>query len=98
MSKLTNQSTWFSDNEKNWNDRANLHMAGDYCGLRRLLAEPDAISAELALDIGRFGDLAGKQVVPRWDGHDWICPSRRRASCGPRPVPDFSGPRARHCR
>lgn len=63
MSKLTNQSTWFSDNEKNWNDRANLHMAGDYCGLRRLLADPDAISAELALDIGRFGDLAGKQVM-----------------------------------
>lgn len=63
MSKLTNQATWFSDNEKNWNDRANLHMAGDYCGLSRLLADPDAISAELALDIGRFGDLAGKQVM-----------------------------------
>ncbi len=63
MSKLTNQATWFSDNEKNWNDRANLHMAGDYCGLRRLLADPDAISAELALDIGRFGSLAGKQVM-----------------------------------
>lgn len=63
MSKLTNQAAWFSDNEKNWNDRANLHMAGDYCGLRRLLADPDAISAELALDIGRFGDLAGKQVM-----------------------------------
>ena len=63
MSKLTNQATWFSDNEKNWNDRANLHMAGDYCGLSRLLADPDAISAELALDIGRFGGLAGKQVM-----------------------------------
>lgn len=63
MSKLTNQVTWFSDNEKNWDDRANLHMAGDYCGLRRLLADPNAISAELALDIGRFGDLAGKQVM-----------------------------------
>lgn len=63
MSKLTNQAAWFSDNEKNWDDRANLHMAGDYCGLRRLLADPNAISAELALDIGRFGDLAGKQVM-----------------------------------
>lgn len=63
MSKLTNQAAWFSDNEKNWNDRANLHMAGDYCGLSRLLADPDAISEELALDIGRFGDLAGKQVM-----------------------------------
>lgn len=63
MSKLTNQAAWFSDNEKNWNDRANLHMAGDYCGLSRLLADPNAISAELALDIGRFGDLAGKQVM-----------------------------------
>lgn len=63
MSKLTNQAAWFSDNEKNWDDRANLHMAGDYCGLSRLLADPDAISEELALDIGRFGDLAGKQVM-----------------------------------
>ncbi len=63
MSKLTNQAAWFSDNEKNWDDRANLHMAGDYCGLSRLLADPNAISAELALDIGRFGDLAGKQVM-----------------------------------
>ena len=63
MSKLTNQAAWFSDNEKNWDDRANLHMAGDYCGLSRLLADPDAISAELALDIGRFGGLAGKQVM-----------------------------------
>lgn len=63
MSKLTNKAVWFSDNEKNWDDRANLHMAGDYCGLSRLLADPKAISAELALDIGRFGDLAGKQVM-----------------------------------
>lgn len=63
MSKLTNQAAWFSDNEKNWDDRANLHMVGDYCGLSRLLADPNAISAELALDIGRFGNLAGKQVM-----------------------------------
>ena len=64
MSKLTNQSTWFSDNEKNWNDRANLHMAGDYCGLRRLLAEPDAISAELASTLGALATLpASKSCI-----------------------------------
>ena len=38
-------------------------MAGNYCDYQRLLEDPTAISAELAQDIERFGDLAGKEVI-----------------------------------
>ena len=38
-------------------------MAGNYCDYQRLLEDPTAISAELAQDIERFGDLTGKEVI-----------------------------------
>lgn len=63
MSEPTERARWFSDNEKNWDDRAELHMTGDYCGYQRLLEDPTAISAELAQDVGRFGDLTGRHVI-----------------------------------
>ena len=63
MSEPTERARWFSDNEKNWDDRAELHMTGDYCGYQRLLENPTAISAELAQDVERFGDLTGRHVI-----------------------------------
>ena len=63
MTETNSQAQWFSDNEQNWDDRAELHMAGNYCDYQRLLEDPTAISAELAQDIERFGDLTGKEVI-----------------------------------
>ena len=63
MTETNSQAQWFSDNEQNWDDRAELHMAGNYCDYQRLLEDPTAISIELAQDIERFGDLAGKDVI-----------------------------------
>ena len=63
MTETSRRAQWFSDNERNWDDRAELHMAGNYCDYQRLLEDPTAISAELAQDIERFGDLAGKEVI-----------------------------------
>ena len=63
MTETNSQAQWFSDNEQNWDDRAELHMAGNYCDYQRLLEDPTAISAELAQDIERFGDLTGKDVI-----------------------------------
>ena len=63
MTETSRRAQWFSDNERNWDDRAELHMAGNYCDHQRLLEDPAAISDELAQDIERFGDLAGKEVI-----------------------------------
>lgn len=63
MTDTSRQAQWFSDNEHNWDDRAELHMAGNYCDYQRLLEDPTAISAELAQDIERFGDLTGTDVI-----------------------------------
>ncbi|WP_399499462.1 hypothetical protein [uncultured Actinomyces sp.] len=63
MTETSRRAQWFSDNERNWDDRAELHMAGNYCDYQRLLEDPTAISAELAQDIERFGDLTGKEVI-----------------------------------
>ena len=38
-------------------------MGGGYSGLEELIADPAGISDELAQDIGRFGDLTGKDVI-----------------------------------
>ncbi|KFJ06145.1 class I SAM-dependent methyltransferase [Bifidobacterium tsurumiense] len=54
---------YFKDNEANWDDRAQAHMSGDYGGVNELLADPQAISMQLAQDIERFGDLRGKDVL-----------------------------------
>ena len=63
MTDTSGRAHWFSDNERNWDDRAELHMAGNYCDYQRLLEDSTAISAELAQDIERFGDLTGKEVI-----------------------------------
>ena len=63
MTETNSHAQWFSDNERNWDDRAELHMAGNYCDYQRLLEDPTAMSAELAQDIERFGDLADKDVI-----------------------------------
>lgn len=57
------ESKWFEDNEANWDDRAELHMAGGYSGIDALIEDGSAISPELAQDIDRFGDLHGKSVI-----------------------------------
>ena len=63
MTETNSHAQWFSDNERNWDDRAELHMAGNYCDYQPLLEDPTAMSAELAQDIERFGDLTGKDVI-----------------------------------
>lgn len=63
MTETNSQAQWFSDNERNWDDRAELHMTGNYYDYQHLLEDPTAISAELAQDIERFGDLTGKEVI-----------------------------------
>jgi 2-polyprenyl-3-methyl-5-hydroxy-6-metoxy-1,4-benzoquinol methylase len=63
MTETNRHAQWFSDNEQNWDDHTELHMAGNYCDYQRLLEDPTAISIELAQDIERFGDLAGKDVI-----------------------------------
>lgn len=57
-------------------------MAGNYCDYQRLLEDPTAISAELAQDIERFGDLTGKEAIHLQChvGTDTIGFSRRVAS------------------
>nr|WP_303771784.1 macro domain-containing protein [Schaalia odontolytica] len=40
MTDTSRQAQWFSDNEHNWDDRAELHMAGNYCDYQRLLEDP----------------------------------------------------------
>ena len=57
------ESQWFEDNEANWDDRAELHMAGGNSGINELIEDKSAISPELAQDIDRFGDLHGKNVI-----------------------------------
>lgn len=56
-------SDWFADNEANWDDRARVHMSGNYCGAHDLIADPKSITSELAQDIHRFGSLEGKHVI-----------------------------------
>ena len=61
MTETSRKAQWFSDNERNWDDRAELHMAGNYCDYQHLLEDPTAISAELG------------QVL--WSGVIVLCPS-----------------------
>lgn len=53
---------WFDDNRANWDDRAALHEASGY-GIAALIQDPSAVSPELAQDLPRFGDLAGRDVI-----------------------------------
>ncbi|SDM57764.1 class I SAM-dependent methyltransferase [Actinomyces ruminicola] len=53
---------YFADNRANWDDRAVLHEASGY-GIAELLASPTAITAEIAPDRERLGDLSGMDVV-----------------------------------
>mgnify|MGYP002717684384 CR=1 FL=1 len=54
--------SWFADNQANWDSRAHAHMFGNYGGKDELIADKTAISSVLAVDVDRFGDLAGKSV------------------------------------
>ena len=94
MTETNSHAQWFSDNEHNWDDRAELHMAGNYCDYQRLLEDPTAMSAELAQDIERFGDLTGKDVIHLQChvGTDTIGFARRGASR----VIGLTCPRAQH--
>lgn len=55
-------SRWFDENRLNWDDRAALHQASGY-GIESLVSAPEAISATLARDRERLGDLTGKDVI-----------------------------------
>lgn len=58
----SNTQKWFADNQANWDSRAQAHMFGNYGGKDELLADPHAISRDLARDMHRFGSLTGKGV------------------------------------
>lgn len=60
---MLTETEWFADNQANWNDRARTHMSGNYYGANELITNPESISAELAQDIHRFGNLNGKSVI-----------------------------------
>ncbi len=60
---MLTETEWFADNQANWNDRARTHMSGNYYGVNELITNPESISAELAQDIHRFGNLNGKSVI-----------------------------------
>lgn len=53
---------WIADNRANWDDRAALHEAAGY-GIERLVGDPEHISAEVAQDRERLGDLTGQDVI-----------------------------------
>lgn len=74
--------SWFADNQANWDSRAHAHMFGNYGGKDELIADKTAISSVLAVDIDRFGDLAGKSVchLQCHVGTDTIGFARRGAS------------------
>ncbi|WP_350258379.1 class I SAM-dependent methyltransferase [Scrofimicrobium sp. R131] len=59
---MSSVSQWFADNQSNWNDRAAQHEAAGY-GIAELVANPDAVSSELAPDLPRFGSLTGRDVL-----------------------------------
>ena len=63
MTETSRKAQWFSDNERNWDDRAELHMAGNYCDYQHLLEDPTAISAELAQDIENLAISRAKEVI-----------------------------------
>lgn len=52
----------FADNRANWDDRAALHEAAGY-GIEDLVADGAHISAEVAQDRERLGDLHGQDVI-----------------------------------
>lgn len=52
----------FADNRANWDDRSAVHEASGY-GIEELVADPAAISPELAQDRERLGDLTGLDVI-----------------------------------
>ena len=56
------RSTLFEDNRNNWDDRAALHQASGY-GIQELVDDPLALSATLAPDVPRLGDLTGTDVI-----------------------------------
>lgn len=63
MSDTSQRQVWFSNNEANWDGRADIHMNGGYHDIDRLVSDPGAVTKELAQDVHRLGDLAGKDVV-----------------------------------
>lgn len=54
---------WLSDDKANWNDRAALHEGSDFYRINELIGDPSAITQELSLDLPRFGDLTGRDVI-----------------------------------
>lgn len=60
---MSKQEKWFSDNEANWDGRADIHINGGYQGIDDLVSDNSAITPELAQDTHRFGDLSGKDVI-----------------------------------
>ncbi|MBE6483165.1 MAG: class I SAM-dependent methyltransferase [Actinomycetaceae bacterium] len=59
---IADNDRYFADNRSNWDDRAALHEASGY-GIDALLASPTAISADIAPDRERLGDLTGLDVA-----------------------------------
>lgn len=59
---MADHAEHFADNRANWDDRAAVHEASGY-GIEELLADPARISPEVAQDIGRLGDLSGRDVI-----------------------------------
>lgn len=62
MTSQSDQAIRFAENRANWDDRAALHEASGY-GIAELLASPDAITREVAQDVGRLGDITGLDVI-----------------------------------
>ncbi|QWW20394.1 class I SAM-dependent methyltransferase [Schaalia sp. 19OD2882] len=58
----TSHDAYFADNAANWDERARLHEESGY-GIAELLADPTAISPELAQDVDRLGDLSRLDVI-----------------------------------
>ena len=59
---MSTSASWFADNRANWDDRAAVHEASGY-GIEALVTDPAHISAEVAQDRERLGDLTGLDVV-----------------------------------
>lgn len=59
---MSDRDALIDDNRANWDDRSALHEAAGY-GIPELVADPTAITEELAQDRDRLGDLTGLDVV-----------------------------------
>lgn len=59
---MDDRTAWIQDNRANWDDRAALHEAAGY-GVEELVADRSRITAEVAQDRERLGDLTGKDII-----------------------------------